>query len=66
MSAMGLSQIALTAHVVLDGRGSGADAVLQYAEHELHEHFEIRHFTLQIESAAYARSCALRDGAGGS
>ena len=62
--AMGTSQIALTAHVVLNARGSGADAVLQNAEHELHQHFEIRHVTLQVESAAYAESCALRAGAG--
>ncbi|CAN5566373.1 cation diffusion facilitator family transporter [soil metagenome] len=60
--AMGTSQIALTAHVVLSGTGEGADAVLQEAEHELHEHFEIRHVTLQVESAAYARRCALRAG----
>ena len=62
--AMGTSQIALTAHVVLSAQGTDADAVLQDAEHELHEHFEIRHVTLQVESAAYAQSCALRAGAG--
>ena len=62
--AMGTSQIALTAHVVLNARGTDTDAVLQNAEHELHEHFEIRHVTLQVESAAYAQSCALRAGAG--
>ena len=62
--AMGTSQIALTAHVVLNAQGSDTDAVLQDAEHELHEHFEIRHVTLQVESAAYAQSCALRAGAG--
>ena len=62
--AMGTSQIALTAHVVLNAQGADSDAVLQDAEHELHEHFEIRHVTLQVESAAYARSCALRAGAG--
>lgn len=62
--AMGTSQIALTAHVVLNAQGTDTDAVLQDAEHELHEHFEIRHVTLQVESAAYAQSCALRAGAG--
>ena len=60
--AIGTSQIALTAHVVLSGSGADIDAVLQEAEHELHEHFEIRHATLQVESAAYARRCALRAG----
>ena len=62
--AMGTSQIALTAHVVVNAQGADTDAVLQNAEHELHEHFEIRHVTLQVESAAYAQSCALRAGAG--
>ena len=62
--AMGTSQIALTAHVVLNAQGTDTDAVLQDAEHELHEHFEIRHVTLQLESAAYAQLCALRAGAG--
>lgn len=57
--AMGTSQNALTAHLVLGDSGADADAVLHRAEHELHEHFEIRHVTLQIESAAYARLCAL-------
>ncbi|MBH1958044.1 MAG: cation transporter [Burkholderiales bacterium] len=60
--AMGTSQIALTAHLVLAGAGAGTDAVLQEAEHELHEHFDIRHVTLQVESAAYASRCALRTG----
>jgi cobalt-zinc-cadmium efflux system protein len=58
--AMGTSQTALTAHLVLSDPGPGTDAVLQEAEHALHAHFEIRHVTLQLESAAYARLCALR------
>ncbi|WP_363254653.1 cation diffusion facilitator family transporter [Polaromonas sp.] len=62
--AMGTSQTALTAHLVLSGAGADSDAVLEAAEHALHEHFEIRHVTLQVESAAYARHCALRTGAG--
>ena len=61
--AMGTSQIALTAHLVLD-TDTGSDAVLHEAEHELHEHFDIRHVTLQAESADYARHCALRAGTG--
>lgn len=61
--AMGTSQIALTAHLVLD-TDAGSDAVLHEAEHELHEHFDIRHVTLQAESADYARHCALRAGTG--
>lgn len=62
--ATGTSQMALTAHLVLTDAGTGSDAVLREAEHELHAHFEIRHATLQLESAAYARGCALRTGAG--
>ncbi len=62
--AMGTSQHALTAHLVLiDGRAS-ADAVLREAEHALHQLFEIRHVTLQIESPAYAQLCAMGGHAG--
>ncbi|MFZ2295631.1 MAG: cation diffusion facilitator family transporter [Polaromonas sp.] len=62
--AMGTSKIALTAHVVMTDPAADIDAVLHEAEHELHEHFEIRHVTLQVESPAYAQLCALRAGAG--
>lgn len=59
---MSTSDIALTAHLVVqDGQDSAA--LLHEAEHELHEHFEIRHVTLQLESAAYAQQCGLRVGA---
>ncbi len=58
--AMGTSQTALTAHLVLSDPGPGSDAVLRAAEQALHAHFEIRHVTLQLESGAYARLCALR------
>ena len=62
--AMGTSQMALTAHLVVDDAAARSDALLREAEHELHAQFEIRHATLQLESAAYARGCALRTGAG--
>ncbi|MEO6321376.1 MAG: hypothetical protein ABIR56_11905 [Polaromonas sp.] len=62
--AMGTSHIALTAHVVLSDAGSDTGAVLHEAEHELHEHVDIRHVTLQLESSAYAHHCALRAGTG--
>jgi cobalt-zinc-cadmium efflux system protein len=62
--AMGTSETALTAHVVLKDQGTDTSAVLQAAEHELHEHFEIRHVTLQLELPAYAQLCGLRTGAG--
>jgi cobalt-zinc-cadmium efflux system protein len=60
--AMGTSQIALTAHLVTDTADTGA--LLHEAEEELHEHFEIRHVTLQLESPAYAQICGLRPGMG--
>ncbi|HEY8904773.1 MAG TPA: cation diffusion facilitator family transporter [Rhodoferax sp.] len=60
--AMGTSHIALTAHLVTDT--ADTDALLREAEEELHEHFEIRHVTLQLETPAYAQSCALRPGLG--
>jgi cobalt-zinc-cadmium efflux system protein len=58
--AMGTSHIALTAHLVTDTADTGA--LLHEAEEELH--FEIRHVTLQLETLAYAQSCALRPGLG--
>lgn len=62
--AMGTSEVALTAHLVLKDQGTDTSAVLQEAEHELHEHFEIRHVTLQLELPAYAKLCGLRAGSG--
>ncbi|NCP41672.1 MAG: cation transporter [Rhodoferax sp.] len=60
--AMGTSHIALTAHLVTDTADTAA--LLHEAEEELHEHFEIRHVTLQLETPVYAQSCALRPGLG--
>lgn len=62
--AMGTSDYALTAHLVLSDQTVDASAVLRAGEHELHEHFEIRHVTLQLESPGYAQHCALRPGQG--
>ena len=56
--AMGTSQVALTAHIVVSSDASDNAALLAKAEHELDEHFEIRHVTLQVESVAYALHCA--------
>ncbi|HEY8906157.1 MAG TPA: cation diffusion facilitator family transporter [Rhodoferax sp.] len=61
--AMGTSDIALTAHLVLTQQVTDMNALLHEAEHELHEHFEIRHATLQLESSNYALQCAQRSGA---
>jgi len=61
--AMGTSDVALTAHLVLADAGVDSGALLHAAEHALHDQFEIRHVTLQLESPAYALHCALREGA---
>ncbi|MBK9442885.1 MAG: cation transporter [Comamonadaceae bacterium] len=62
--AMGTSDIALTAHLVLADPAPDPSAVLHQAEHQLHARFEICHVTLQIESPAYALQCGLRSGVG--
>ena len=55
--AMGTSEIAMTAHLVMP-EGGGDDAFLQHATDELHEHFEIRHVTLQVVREAFCNGCA--------
>lgn len=62
--AMGTSEVALTAHLVLSDAGGDANAVLHEAEHQLHRCFHIHHVTLQLETPAYAQQCALRPGVG--
>lgn len=62
--AMGTAQTALSAHIVLKPQDTNSDTVLQQAGHELDTHFDIRHITLQMESANYAGQCALRTGNG--
>ncbi|HEY9143670.1 MAG TPA: cation diffusion facilitator family transporter [Arenimonas sp.] len=54
--ALGTSENALTAHLVL-ADGADADHVIAEAnDHLAHEH-GIKHATLQVESARYARGC---------
>jgi cobalt-zinc-cadmium efflux system protein len=53
--AMGTSEIALTAHLVMPEGGD--DAFLKHATDELHEHFEIRHVTLQVVRQAFCEGC---------
>lgn len=61
--AMGTADTALTAHLVLNDGATDAGQLLQTAEHALHDHFDIRHATLQLETPAYALQCTLRRGA---
>ena len=55
--AMGTSEIAMTAHLVMP-EGGGDDAFLKHATDELHRHFEIRHVTLQVVREAFCNGCA--------
>ena len=54
--AMGTSEIALTAHLVMP-EGAGDDAFLAHATQALHERFEIRHVTLQLTRAPLGQGC---------
>ena len=62
--AAGSSLVALTAHLVLVDERTDATDVLQAAEQGLRDRFSILHTTLQLETPAYARQCALRGEAG--
>jgi len=55
--AMGTSQIAMTAHLVMP-QGQADDAFLKHATDELHEHFEIEHVTIQVVRVPFTRPCA--------
>jgi cobalt-zinc-cadmium efflux system protein len=54
--AIGTSQVALTAHLVMP-EGNTDDAFLTQATDELHAHFEITHVTLQVVKAPFTPSC---------
>jgi cobalt-zinc-cadmium efflux system protein len=56
--AMGTSEVALTAHLVMPD-GGGGDAFLKHATDELHEHFEIRHVTLQVVRESFGEGCTV-------
>jgi cobalt-zinc-cadmium efflux system protein len=45
--------------------GGGDDAFLKHATEELHEHFEIRHVTLQVVREAFCEGCAVLPGGTG-
>jgi cobalt-zinc-cadmium efflux system protein len=55
--AMGTSQIAMTAHLVMP-QGQADDAFLKHATDELHEHFEIEHVTIQVVRVPFTAPCA--------
>jgi hypothetical protein len=55
--AMGTSEIAMTAHLVMP-QGHADDAFLQRATEELHDRFEIDHVTIQVMGEPFATPCA--------
>ena len=55
--AMGTSDVALTAHLVMP-EGQADDAFLQHATDRLHDGFEIRHVTLQVMRVPFTTPCA--------
>jgi cobalt-zinc-cadmium efflux system protein len=58
--AMGTSQTALTAHLVMP-EGQADDAFLESATHQLHDRFQIEHVTLQVVRTPFGRACAAPD-----
>lgn len=56
--AMGTSEIAMTAHLVMP-QGHADDAFLKHATDELHEHFEIEHVTIQVVQVPFTQPCAV-------
>lgn len=58
--AMGTSQIALTAHLVMP-QGHADDAFLKHATDQLHDRFDITHVTLQVMQQAFTAPCAPTD-----
>lgn len=58
--AMGTSQIALTAHLVMP-QGHADNAFLKHAADQLHDRFDITHVTLQVMQQAFTAPCAPPD-----
>lgn len=54
--AMGTSQVALTAHLVMP-QGHADDAFLAQATRQMHDRFAITHVTLQVMTEPFTRSC---------
>jgi len=52
--------VALTAHLVLGEAAGSPSELLRHAQKELHERFDIRHTTLQMESEDDAEACSVR------
>ena len=61
--AMGTSQTALTAHLVMPA-GCPSDGFLQEATQDLHDRFEIGHVTLQVVRTTFCQPCETDSGKG--
>jgi cobalt-zinc-cadmium efflux system protein len=61
--AMGTSETALTAHLVMPA-GCPSDGFLQEATQDLHDRFEIGHVTLQVVRTAFCQPCETDSGKG--
>ena len=61
--AMGTSQTALTAHLVMP-QGHASDAFLKEATDKMHDQFEITHVTLQVMKEPFTAPCGELPGAG--
>ena len=55
--AMGTSEIAMTAHLVMP-EGPAGDAFLANATQQLHDRFEIEHVTIQVMQVPFTKPCA--------
>ena len=55
--AMGTSEIAMTAHLVMP-EGHADDAFLRSVTEQLHDHFEIEHTTIQVMRVPFTKPCA--------
>jgi cobalt-zinc-cadmium efflux system protein len=63
--AMGTSETALTAHLVMP-KGHADDAFLKNATDQLHDRFEIEHVTIQVVQVPFTAPCATPTPAGAS
>lgn len=55
--AMSTNENALTAHLVIQPTPSGAESLLELAREQLHQHFDLHHVTLQMETSDQAKEC---------
>ncbi len=62
--AMGTSEIAMTAHLVMP-QGHADDAFLRNATEQLHDQFGIDHVTLQVMQVAFTQPCSVLAPQGG-